>query len=82
MSALKQFYFTFGQRYRTEPHPLGTLAHPDGYVCVEAENSEEARKFMHSLCGLAWSGCYYEPPEDRYYPRGEVKRYTVEAKST
>lgn len=47
------FYFTFGQRYRREPHPkVGHLAHPDGWFTIEAPTEEIARWKMSEECSL------------------------------
>ncbi len=67
------FYFTFGQKYREEPHPAG--GHPDGWFAIEASSEWAARIVMRNRCGEAWAFCY---PEGRFdatrYPRGELER--------
>jgi hypothetical protein len=40
---VREFRITFGQRYRTETHPLLGLAHPDGWVTIEAPDYDTAR---------------------------------------
>lgn len=66
------FYFTFGQKYRHEPHRIG--GHPDGWVVVEAETEESARAIMSVYCGLSWAACYNKQPDKVMFPRGEIKR--------
>ena len=69
---MKEFYFTFGQTYRHEPHPQG--GHPDGWFTIEASSSEMARQKMFEVCGPRWAMQYDEPPGDRF-PLGELKRF-------
>lgn len=67
------FYFTFGQRYRHEPHPtVGHLAHPDGWFTVEADDEIRARLKMIEACGQHWSGCYDKEPDRQLYKLGEI----------
>ena len=43
---------TFGQKYRNDYHPkLGALAHPDGYIVVEASSVEDVYAFLAIICG-------------------------------
>jgi len=53
---------TFGQKYRSrdEQHPrLGHLAHPDGYIAVEAQDQAQFSEFIIAICGRA-PGYSYE----------------------
>jgi hypothetical protein len=69
--ALQKFYVTFGQKYRTEPHPVMETAHPDGVVEVSAINEDAARVIVTDKLGAAWAFLY---PEDKldlnHYPLG------------
>ncbi len=70
---MKDFYVTFGQRYRHEPHPSGYPIHPDGVVRVRAESEEEARGKTFEAFGGKWSFVYVEEEfEPEWYPRGEL----------
>ena len=43
---------TFGQKYRNDYHPkLGSLAHPDGYIVVEASSLDDVDAFLQTICG-------------------------------
>lgn len=72
---MKSFMVTFGQKYRTEPHPKAP-AHPDGWVTVKAEDYDAARVKTVNVFGQAWSMLYAE--EDfvdsaHFYPLGELQ---------
>jgi len=78
---MPEFYFTFGQRYRHEPHPkVGQLAHPDGWFTIESAHHEWAVEKMHEICGPHWANVYDESnkPDLQTFPRGELKRFTTE----
>lgn len=77
---MKEFFFTFGQKYRMESHPQG--GHPDGYFTIVAPDEEQAREAMFKECGPAWSHNYAERPSLDRYPRGELRRITVVPKPT
>lgn len=66
------FYFTFGQKYRHEPHPEG--GHPDGWFTIEADDLMSARVKMATLCGPKWAMSYDKEPDKNIYPRGELRR--------
>ena len=69
-----KFHFTFGQKYRHEPHPRGP-AHPDGWVTVEADNVEDAVQIMSEHYGDMWASCYTEHSfNPDLFPRGELVR--------
>lgn len=55
---MKKFYLTFGQKYAQEDHPNGEWIHPDGVVCITAEDYAAAREIVVDLFGLAWSDLY------------------------
>lgn len=76
---LLNFYVTFGDQYRREPHPFFDGAHPDGYLKVMAPDELTARMLAFGLMDSAWSMLYTEhefwkDPEDveRWYPLGEL----------
>ena len=68
---LKAWYFTFGQKYREEPHPAG--GHPDGWFEVWAVDSDSAREKMFALCGPQWGAQYDFEPSTETYRRGKLK---------
>lgn len=69
---LHNFYFTFGQQYRTEPHPIEEV-HPDGWIRVIALNHREARDKIWELCEDKFSTSYDEKHFKRqYFPKGET----------
>lgn len=70
---MKEFYFTFGQRYATEAHPEG--GHPDGWFTVVAEDRDAAREKMAKRCGMKWAAQYNERPDLKTFPRGELDRF-------
>jgi hypothetical protein len=75
---MSEFYFTFGQRYKHEPHPrIGALAHPDGWFTIEADSEDKAVARMHQLCGPHWANIYNEDhkPDLKTFPKGELARY-------
>lgn len=66
-------YFTFGVKYRDEPHPYLTAAHPDGWLRVRGHSLREALDIGGAIT-LGLYAFYY--PADRFnpasYPRGEL----------
>ncbi|ALY10876.1 hypothetical protein WILDE_94 [Arthrobacter phage Wilde] len=84
---MPNFYITFGQKYRHEPHPLFKNAHPDGWVRVIAATETEARNLVASYIGPAWAFCYDEQRFDpeamkmRFYPKGELALVTMDGVS-
>lgn len=75
---MKEHYFTFGQRYRIEPHPKYRKAHPDGYVTIVAADYEAARIKAFDLFDGHFAFQYSEPPT--FCPLGEIERFEVPAK--
>lgn len=72
---MKTYCVTFGQQYKNEPHPKVRYAHPDGWLAIEAENMNEARKKAFDHLGPAWSFIYLEDQLDKsYFPAGELHR--------
>lgn len=72
---MKKFYITFGQQYAREPHPKVKYAHPDGWLTVEADNHEQARKKAFEEVGLHFATSYSEDDfEPDWFPRGELHR--------
>lgn len=73
---MKEFFFTFGQKYRQEEkHPQG--GHPDGYFTIVAVDQDQAREEMFRVCGPAWSHQYNHRPRNDRYPFGELRRIIV-----
>lgn len=66
------YYFTFGQQYRTEPHPQS--GHPDGWFTIEAPDEDAARDRMVKLCGQQWATSYENEPSLSAFPRGELRK--------
>jgi len=60
---LKNFYVTFGQKYRYKRHPQG--GHPDGWFCIKAESWEKAREETFKSFGDRWSFLYSEEEFNR-----------------
>lgn len=79
---MPEFYFTFGQKYRREPHPC-EYAHPDGYVTVVAPDILTARLWFVNRFGNAFCSSYTEEDMERMktefdfplFPLGELYRY-------
>jgi hypothetical protein len=46
-----EYRFTFGMKYRDEPHPAGSWPHPDGWLTVYAENGDQARQLAGAVIG-------------------------------
>lgn len=73
---VKPFHITFGQRFRTETHPVtveGAVPHPDGYVTVEAIDMHHAMNRAGAYFGDNYSAIY--TPEGlvtHFYPKGEL----------
>lgn len=68
---MKTFYVTFGQKYRTEQHPLAGpyVVHPDGVWAVPALDQNDASTVVSFLFGGAYSSVY-EDPDFSFYPLG------------
>jgi hypothetical protein len=74
---MSKYYITFGQKYRTEPHPILGICCADGYVVVKAEDMKQARDFVFTTFGTAWSNIYAENydfamPINELFPMGEI----------
>jgi hypothetical protein len=71
------FYFTFGQRFRTEPHPaapaLGIHIHPDGYVTVMADSERVARDVANKVLHGQWCMSNVHKPPEKFFPLGNLK---------
>lgn len=87
---MPEYRVTFGSRYRYDPYPnqdaLDFVPHPNGWVCIEAENEPQARLAAFALLDQAWAFLYAPPfvndgpPSGRWdqlYPGGELARYTA-----
>jgi len=72
----KEYYITFGQKYRYEPHPRASWVDPDGYVVIEAEDKGLAAQKAVELFGQLWSFIYSkEEMRFEYFPHGETRRF-------
>lgn len=69
------FYVTFGQRYRYEPHPSGVLVDPDAVIKIEAESQQQAHAkamdifrghFHRVLDEKAWEAA------KQHFPKGVI----------
>ena len=68
---MKDFFITFGQRYRREIHPHG--GHPDGWVRVLAETYEQAQEKAMAKFGPLWANLYEADDFDKsFHPKGEL----------
>jgi len=72
-----EWFVTFGMRYAHETHPYFPDAHPDGWVVIEADTYEEARRIAVRRLGPFWAFVYGEddPPSPELFPRGELARW-------
>lgn len=70
-------YITFGVKYATEPHPLLSWAHPDGWLTVEADTYEHARAIAFAITGGKHAFDYRDEPNQDIYPLGEIHRVSV-----
>jgi len=74
----RNYYVTFGQRYREEPHPTHSSAHPDSYAMISAPTMEVARAEAFNQFGSAWAFIYSEDDfTPREYPRGAMLKVKV-----
>lgn len=70
---MKSHFVTFGQRYRTHPHPVDPRCSPDGYVRIKnATSDEDAQNQAMKAFGPYWSMVYNAPPSALIYPKGEL----------
>lgn len=73
------YYVTFGQQSRREPHPTFPKAHPDGWVRIEAESYPEARTCAWDVFDDQFATMY---PEDdfktEYFPKGEIAVFVAQ----
>jgi hypothetical protein len=78
---MKEFAITFGFQYDREPHPFFSLAHPQGFIVIEADDEEDARMMAYAHLGSAWAFIYetdspvwveFSPA----YTKGELARWT------
>ena len=82
---------TFGMKHAHEPHPkLGDLAHPDGYIVVEAEDLRDLYLFLMIVVGKSDDGVVqyafdydldeFEAPggsAERHHPRGRTATFSA-----
>jgi len=74
---MNDFFVTFGQKYRTQPHPLQNYPHADGWLLVKGVDMTEARAKTFQELGQFWSNIYSEADfkkNKHYYPKGELHR--------
>ena len=70
-------YVTFGQRYRHQPHPLFTKAHPDGWLELRGFPTRDmARTVAFAITGGYHAFDYTEPPALSTYPAGPLATVT------
>lgn len=77
------FHLTFGCQYAVEPHPAGSLVHPDGWWEIDAPDYSAARSIAVALLGARWA-FLYTPDEwvdstAECFPRGCLLR--IEARN-
>lgn len=73
---MPEFYVTFQQRFRREPHPRLAEAHPDGWLVIEAPSYGRAKRAADDTLGEHdWSMLYQVPPDRNFFPRGELGRF-------
>lgn len=64
-------YFTFGQNHI---HTIdGVVFDRDVVVKITAADEAACREKMFATFGRQWCGCYQDPREPRWYPRGEIE---------
>lgn len=74
---MNEYFVTFGQKYRNQPHPLQTYPHPDGWLLVKAVDMTEARTKAFQELGPFWSNIYTDQEfkkNQHLYPKGELHR--------
>lgn len=72
---MKEYFVTFGQQYRHEPHPKAKYAHPDGWLTIVAETMKEAREKAFAELGDKWGFIYeHDDFQRHYFPEGELHR--------
>lgn len=77
---MKEFYVTFGDQYRREPHVSFQNAHPDGYVQIDAPDEVTARRVAFGIFDTQWSMLYTfdefwkdgTADVERWYPLGRL----------
>ena len=76
---MKNFYVTFGRKYRTVGHPKARYIHPDGYVTIIAKDETEARRITMLEFGQHWASMYDdETLQKEYFPLGSLKTIQYE----
>jgi len=75
---LKEYFITFGQKYRSEKHPKCNWIDADGYVVIEAADKNAAAQKAFELFGQFWSFIYSSQEMSfEYFPHGETRRFTA-----
>ena len=67
------YYVTFGQKYRLEPHESGIMVDPDAVIAIEADNRKDATEKTRKLFGLHFHNLYDEAEWGKakdFYPHG------------
>ena len=68
---MNSYYVTFGNKYRTEPHPSGIVVNPDGYVTIRAESTNDAYSIALKHFGFNWGAMHYNKETvDKPFPVG------------
>lgn len=71
----EKFYLTFGNKYKHQPHPSGTVINPDGYVLIQAYTYDEARAKAFEVFGPEWAFLYTEDNfEAKFFPAGVLRK--------
>lgn len=74
------FYLTFGQKYRSEPHPTLRNASPDGWYVIDAPDEETAHELALAVVGKYWAFLYAEGEFCReLYAKGKLGEITQQA---
>lgn len=82
ISPLREYRFTFGQKYAREEHPNFSNAHPDGYVTIWAVEYDTARQIAFQQLGSEWAFQYM--PSDlktwtTLFPQGSLATFRQES---
>lgn len=77
MEALKNFYVTFGVKYRFFTHPVWIAADPDGVLKVMAPSLDTATAATQIALGTNYAFIYPEAEMAwKYHPQGVIGTIT------
>lgn len=71
---MNEYRYTFGMRYRNEPHPKAAWATPDGWLTIIAEDRAQADSLAYALTGGAYAFGY--GPEEWAGPTHSGRTWT------